>query len=104
MRYLVDGWGFDQCPNDKHATAFLTKWAKRSSFMWSELLMHGRHGLGSEKLPVSQIKPNMPRKFNKQKHVHVFRHFDNLPFAGVKVSGVFYLLWVEHRYGDLYDH
>lgn len=104
LRYLVGGWGFDPCPNDKHATDFLIKWSKRSTFTWVELLTHPRHGLGSEKIPVSQIKPTIPRKFENESHLLVFRHHGNLPFAGVKVAGVFYLLWVEHTYGDLYDH
>ncbi|MDK8814747.1 hypothetical protein QP970_05150, partial [Corynebacterium sp. MSK073] len=34
----------------------------------------------------------------------VFRHQENLPFVGWKDGGIFYVLWIETKYGDLYSH
>jgi len=84
--------------------AFLDKWWKRSQHTWNELRKHHRHGLGSEKLPLKQIRPQAPQFLEDEDHVLVFRHEGNLPFAGIRAQDTFYVVWIETRYGDLYDH
>lgn len=54
-------------------------------------------------LPSKQFKPNTPDPLKRDKYM-VFRHDGNLPFAGFKVGDVFYVLWVETKYGNLYKH
>lgn len=102
-RFLQDGWGFDEL-TDPMRLSFLQKWHKRSAISWKELASHPRHGLGSEYIPSRQIKPRVPRQFQEVDKFRVFRHHDNLPFAGWKDRGIFYVLWIESRYNDLYDH
>lgn len=88
-------------PNQR--SEFLIKWAKRSTLTWNDLATQDRHGLGYEKIPRSQIKPALPEMLQEDK-VTVFRHEGNHPFAGFRAGDVFYVLWIEVNYGDLYDH
>lgn len=102
LRCLQGGFGVEEMtPNQR--SEFLVKWAKRSGLTWDELAKHDRHGLGYEKLPMTEIKPRVPEKYQQEKFV-VFRHEGNLPFVGFRAGDVFYVLWIETKYGDLYDH
>lgn len=89
--------------SQRQCSEFLIKWAKRSHYTWKELNIHKRHALGFEMLPRKRIKPKPP-EFLQQDSYMVFRHEGNLPFVGFKAGDVFYVLWVEVKYGDLYDH
>ena len=102
LRHLQNGFGVEDMSPDQ-CKEFLVKWAKRSTFSWKELSNHGRHGLGSEKLPRSAFRPSVPEQLAEDKYT-VFRHKDNLPFAGIKAGDVFHVLWIECAYGDLYKH
>lgn len=102
-RFLQKGWGFEEM-TDETRLSFLQKWHKRSEISWKDLTSHQRHGLGSEYIPSQQIKPQVPRQFQEIEKFRVFRHHANLPFAGWKDRGIFYVLWIESRYNDLYDH
>jgi hypothetical protein len=103
LRHLQPGWGFEEASGDicQH---FLIKWAKRASLSWVELVQHGRHGLGSEKLPKKKIKPQVPEHLEPDDHYLVFRHEGNLPFVGFRSGDVFHVLWIEREYNELYDH
>lgn len=89
-------------PNQR--SEFLLKWYRRSQISWTDLRTHQRHGLGSEKIPLAQIHPACPEFLEDEDHVIVFRHEGNLPFAGIRASDVFYVIWIEAEYGKLYDH
>lgn len=102
LRHLQSGWGFEDATSDQ-CQAFLVKWAKRASLTWTELTQHAKHGLGSEKLPKSKIKPSIPEHLETDNYL-VFRHEGNLPFMGFRSGDVFHVLWVESRYNDLYQH
>ncbi|KQB83569.1 hypothetical protein Cocul_01639 [Corynebacterium oculi] len=71
---------------------------------WMELSQHPRHGLGSESIPKKSIRPAVPEKFSDQDKFRVYRHLGNLPMAGVKMKNVYYVLWIEKEYGELYEH
>ena len=83
LRHLQSGWGFDEASADQ-CQQFLVKWAKRAALAWTELVQHGRHGLGSEKIPRKQIKPDVPEHLQVEDHYLVFRHEGNLPFVGFR--------------------
>lgn len=102
LRHLQPGFGVDEL-DPEAAHALLSKWAKRSCLQWSELRTHDRHGLGAEKLPCDKIKPIIPTRF-KNDHYLVYRHLENHAVVGFLAADVFYVLWIEKEYGDLYDH
>ena len=102
LRYLQPRFGTQALSSDQ-CRSFLEKWAKRSMFTWLELSRQGRHGLGYEMLPHSQIHPRPPEFLRRDEYM-IFRHEGNHPFAGIKIGDVFFVLWIEARYGDLYAH
>jgi hypothetical protein len=102
LRHLCSGYGIQELTKDQRSE-FLLKWAKRSQYSWKELIQHKTHGLGYEHLPKNQIKKRAPDHLAQTKYM-VFRHDANLPVVGFKAGNVFYALWVEARYGDVYQH
>lgn len=100
---LEKGWCLEELSAEA-GHSFAKSWQKRSRFTWAELASHGKHGLGSEKLPLNKIRPAAPRILGDEKEVLVFRYMENLPVAGIQFGDVFAPLWIEREYGDLYDH
>lgn len=103
FRFLQKGWGFDELSEEK-LRSFITKWERRSQFTWKELATHPRHGLGKEKIPQRAIKPAIPLPFTDVSQFDVYRHHGNLPVVGCKIENVYYPIWIEAHYGDLYNH
>lgn len=102
FRHLQPRFGIEEL-SEKQRSEFLLKWAKRSQFTWKEINTQAKHGLGFEMLPKRNFRPSIPERFEQDKY-HVFRHEGNLPFAGIKVGDAFYVLWIEKKYGELYEH
>ncbi|MBH0778155.1 hypothetical protein [Nocardia bovistercoris] len=102
LRHLQTGWGIDRL-TPAQCREFLVKWHKRTAFTWNELIQHGKHGLGHEQLPKVTFKPRIPEWLERDSYM-VFRHERNLPFVGFRTGDVFHVLWIETRYGELYDH
>lgn len=103
FRFIQNGWGTGQL-TDKQRQQLLHKWEQRCAITWKDLGQHPKHGLGSEFLPVAKIKPQIPPQFQGQDRVRVYRHEGNGALAGFKVDSIFYILWIEAKFGDLYDH
>ena len=71
---------------------------------WTQIMMSDRHGLGSENLPVDQLKVQLPAAFEDHDKVMVLRYNGLLPMAGIRINDVYHLLWLEPQFGSLYDH
>ena len=102
FRHAQPRFGIEQL-NERQRSEFLLKWFKRCAFSWTELGTHTKHGLGYEMLPKSSFRPKIPDALTRTKYM-VFRHDGNLPFAGFKAGDVFYVLWVEAKFNELYKH
>lgn len=102
FRHVQPKFGVDEM-DERQRSEFLIKWAKRCGFTWTQLQAHPKHGLGYEMLPRKRFSVSPPEPLEEDKYM-VFRHDGNLPFAGFKAGDTFYVLWIETRYGDLYEH
>lgn len=102
LRHLRNGYGVEEL-SDQQRSEFLIKWAKRSQYTWAQLVTHPKHGLGFEFMPEKQIKKNAPENLAQDKYM-VVRHQGNQPVVGFKAGDIFYALWIEATYGDIYDH
>lgn len=102
LRHLRNGYGVEELSQSQRSE-FLIKWAKRSQHTWTELVQHRKHGLGYELLPKKQIKKDAPDHLSQEKYM-VVRHEGNLPVVGFKAGDIFFALWIEANYGDIYDH
>ena len=84
--------------------AFAKTLQKLSGSLWKELILAPRHGQGSERILRDQIRAPIPPRFQDQDKFLVFRYNGLLPMAGARVDDVYHVLWIERRFGELYDH
>lgn len=103
LHFLRDGFDVHALDAGKQA-AFAKTLQKLASSQWKDLILAPRHGQGSEFIPRRQIKAPIPPQFDDEDRFIVFRYDGNLPMAGVRVRDVFHVLWIEPRFGWLYDH
>jgi hypothetical protein len=79
---------------------------KLSELGWEEIDKSAAHSYGMEPLPKSKIKQTLPPFITPDvEKLHVFRaHGDNRPFVGLQKGKVFHVLFIESKFGDIYDH
>lgn len=92
--------------NFKFYADFITRLKKISSLTWNEISNADRHGFGTEKMPVNQIKLGLPKFITPDvKYLLVFRASgDNRPFLGLRNGTVFHIIFIEEQFGDVYSH
>lgn len=85
---------------------FIHRLNKLSNLTWTNINESPRHGFGTEKLPVNQIKPDLPKFISPDvKELLVFRaNGDNRPFLGLRNGKIFHILFIEEKFGDVYNH
>lgn len=97
-----------------HCVSTITDRSERGLFMdalltlsrlsWAQINSAPRHGLGTEKMPADQIKAKIPSCVTDDVNLLVFRWKGKLPFVGFRDGRVLNILWIEQKFGDLYDH
>jgi hypothetical protein len=103
LHHLQNGFQVSDLDKDKQSD-FALALEKRRSMTWQELMTAPHLGLGFELMPKGEIIPPIPTFFQDAKRFHVFRYCGKLPMAGVRVNDVFHIVWIEGKFGDLYDH
>ncbi len=90
----------------KFYSDFIQRLKKLSSLTWNQINVAERHGFGTEKMPVKQIKPQLPRFVTPEiSHLLVLRATgDNRPFLGLLNGIIFHIIFIEEQFGDVYDH
>lgn len=95
-------------PNVDHRfySEFIVRLCQLSGLTWNQINVADRHGFGTEKIPIDQIKPQLPRFVTPEiTHLTVFRaNGDNRPFLGLRNGTIFHIIFLEERFGDIYDH
>lgn len=103
LRYICPGFDVHAL-SDRRQAAFAKTLQKLASSKWSDLITAPHKGQGIEQIPLGQIKPSVPPRFEGQAKVMVFRYDGKLPMAGVRVNDVYHVLWIEPEFNMLYDH
>lgn len=85
---------------------FLERLKKLSQLGWDEIRLSDRHQYGTEMIPISQIKPEVLESPSDDiDKLTAFRASgDKRPFLGVRSGNIFYILFIEGWYGDVYNH
>ena len=90
----------------------LDRIANLSGMSWSDIKQSPRHQYGFELIKVKQLKPKLPQVMPGAPDEHgdydkiwVFRRDGKKHvFAGVRIGAVFHLVFIEAKFGDLYEH
>lgn len=85
-------------------TSFLLKLEDRADMTWARVIVAGRHALGIEMMDASAIKCGLPFGDACPPKFMVMRYHGKLPMVGWRERDVFHIVWVEARFGDVYDH
>lgn len=85
---------------------FIERISKLSGLTWSQINLEHRHGYGHEKMPIKQIKPSIPNFITPDvENLTVFRaNSDKRPFLGIRRGNVFHIIFMEEKFGDVYNH
>ncbi len=103
FKYLHKDFCLDQCTSNEKR-ALINQIVMISQMDWNDLQLSGRHGMGSEKIPVNALKSNIPYTLTDDvKHLLAFR-FDGLKsFVGHRNRFIFHVLFIDREY-KLYNH
>jgi hypothetical protein len=90
----------------KFYAVFVERLKKLSCLTWHQINVAERHGFGTEKMPITQIKPQLPKFITPDvTHLLVFRaNGDNRPFLGLRSGIIFHIIFIEEQFGDVYNH
>jgi hypothetical protein len=85
---------------------FIERLKKLSNLTWKQIDIADKHGFGTEKMPLTQIKPSLPKFVTPDiDALTVFRaDGDNRPFLGLRRGNVFHIIFIEEKFGDVYEH
>lgn len=79
----------------------------RRAFTWKVLQLSGKARLGTEKIPISSLRVDMPDFITPDaKHVLAIRYGPNNSkkrILGYIVEHVFFVLWIDST-GEMYEH
>lgn len=79
---------------------------KLENLGWNEIDKSHRHSYGYEKIPVNQIKPSLPSFVSEDvEKLYAFRYTgNNLPFLALRYGNILHIIFIETKFGDIYDH
>jgi len=84
--------------------AFADSIFKRKDLTWNQIQQMDRHGLGCEKIAVTNINTSVPRFITEdQTNLIAFRYNGLKAMVGYRSKNVFYALWFDHNF-SVYDH
>lgn len=87
----------------KFYAEFVERLKKISNLSWKQINVADRHGFGTEKLPISQNKPELPKFISPEiTHLLVLRaNGDNRPFLGLREKNIFHIIFIEENFNDI---
>jgi hypothetical protein len=96
----------------KDRSQMLERLEALGSMTWGEIKSQPRHAYGTEQISVSQLKCGLPvmmpgdaAERDSYDRIVVFRRNGNKSvFAGVRLGRTFHIVYIEAKFGDLYDH
>lgn len=97
------------CKDSDYFYKFLMRLKGLSEIGWEGIRKSPKHQYGMEPLPVFKIKPDLNCLSEiitrDVKNLHVLRADSKKhPFVGLQVGKIFYVIFIEAEFGDIYDH
>jgi hypothetical protein len=98
---------YNACSDPSFFIEFLERFKKLGNLGWQGINGSARHSFGTEKIPIAKIKVNNfpPIVTQEVEALMVFRATgSNLPFLGIRFEDTFQVIFIETKFGDIYDH
>lgn len=101
---LLHDVSYTDCNDAGFFIKFLQRLKKLCSIEWSVANTSQRHSFGYEKIPIQSIKKDV--NITKDiKFLFAFRASgDNHVFLGFRDGNVFQVVFIECKFGDIYNH
>lgn len=104
FKYLQDT-SVKGCKDAKFHYDFLMRMKKLGELGWDGIQKSDRHSFGMEKISQSCIKPELPSHITPEVTLYAFRaNGNNLPFVGYREGKIFQVVFIETKFGDIYNH
>jgi len=99
-------WGNIRKEDGQSLKDFIARAQKLENLGWNEIHASSRHSYGMEQIPVRMIKPQLPPFVSPDvKNLTAFRYTgSNLPFLALRNGNILHVIFIETRFGDIYDH
>ena len=97
----------ENCTDADFFRNFIFRLKKLSELGWNEIRKSDRHSFGMEKIPYYKIRPKsqLPEFITPDAEFCAFRATgSNLPFLGIQSGKIFYIVFIEISFGDIYEH
>ncbi len=102
---------FSYTDAQRDGTFFITmlqRFRKLCTLGWTEIAKAQRHSFGFETMPVSSLSASAKSRMERYPDIvklFVFRTTgDNLVFLAYREKNVFNIIFIEHSFGDVYQH
>lgn len=102
FRFLQPNFGISDCSQEEQQ-ALIQQLGALSQMTWQEIYQAPRHGLGTEKIAQSAIRPPLPLVLTEDIGLIAFRFSGVKPMVGFRDTNVFRLLWLDHS-RTVYNH
>lgn len=96
-----------ECGDADFLAKFINRLQKLSNLGWKGIRTSQRHSFGTEQIEYDQIKPKdkIPSFITPETKFTVFRaNGDNRPFLGIQDKNTFHIIFIEAKFGDIYNH
>ena len=103
FQYVEPRYCITKC-DKRDMAAFAKTLIKLGKLTWGQIFNAGRKSVGFEKMPLGQIKPNIPKSITEDVTFIVFRYSGQKPMIGFRKNEVFCPVWFESNFGDVYKH
>jgi hypothetical protein len=102
-KIVGDDYCFSRLSNDEKKD-FAESIFKRKALTWNDIKKAPKHGLGTEKIPKSNITGKIPEFITDDiNDFLVFRFSGKKPMVGYREKNIFYILWFDNNF-TLYKH
>jgi hypothetical protein len=106
FKYLQP-YSYNECTDPAFFIDFLERLQKLGNLGWQQIERSARHSYGTEKIPISQIKvgkfPSIVTP-DVQTLTVLRATGNNLPFLGLRLEDTFQVIFLEAKFGDIYNH
>jgi len=105
FRHLHRDFHLDNC-NAQEKKSLIEQLVRLSKHSWTELQLSSRHGIGSEKIPLSAIKASIPHGLTITEDVQTllaFRFEGYKSFIGLRNKFIFHIIYIDNKF-CLYSH